>query len=40
MCKYGKNWYAVSKGKVAWNYTGYMNYNGKNYKVVKGIVEF
>ena len=40
LCKYGNNWYAISKGKVVWNYTGYMNYNGKKYKVVKGIVKF
>ncbi len=35
-----KNWFAVSKGKVAWNYTGYLNYNGKRYKIVKGVVKF
>ena len=40
LVKYGNNWYAVAGGKVAWNYSGNFNYNGRTFKVVKGVVKF
>ena len=40
LVKYGSNWYAVAGGKVAWNYTGKVAYNGRNFNVVKGVVKF
>ena len=40
LCKYGNNWFAVSGGKVAWNYSGTIKYYGTTYNVVKGVVKF
>ena len=37
LVKYNKKWYYVSKGKVDFKYTGTVKYNGKTYKVVKGV---
>jgi len=30
----------VAGGKVAWGYTGKINYNGRAYNVVSGVVRF
>lgn len=37
LVKYNNKWYYVSKGKVDFKYTGTVKYNGKTYKVVKGV---
>ena len=40
LCKYSNNWYAVTNGKVAWGYSGKLEYNGRKYNIKNGIVRF
>ena len=39
LCKYNNVWYFVNNGKMDRTYTGYVNYNGSKYYVVKGIMQ-
>ena len=39
LCKYGTKWYYVKNGKMDSTYTGYVNYNGSKYYVVKGVMQ-
>ena len=34
---YYGTWYYVRNGKIDWNYTGNVKYDGRWYRVVKGV---